>query len=325
MKLDILKTNKYLTAGFVICLIVLGTVIRARGLGKWCINSDEYFLFQSTSFIHDTGLPKFPSGGYYVRGIALQYFMAFTTWIFPNKEFGLRIIPLCFGILTIPMFFLFCKKMVPLIPSILCSAILLFSSWHIEFSRFARFYSTFQFIFFLFLYFFYIGNSGNEKKHNLIYCTVAFISVFIFEASIFFPILIFIVVLLKENKINQNVYKNSIYAIGLILINYLVNEYDYKNLGVNNSLPIDMINEQPGNFFKQLPIHLPSMDIFFLVWRSYSTIVMYCFILFIALFLLYLLYQKEKLSGFWSYIFIVTIIFLPLFHLYALLGLIIAI
>src|SRR4030067_393534 len=175
MKLDILKTDKHLTAVFVLCLIVLGTVIRVRGLGKWCINSDEYFLFQSTSFIHDTGLPKFPSGGYYVRGIALQYLMAFTTWIFPNKELGLRIIPLCFGVLTIPMFFLFCKKFVPLIPAILCSTVLLFSSWHIEFSRFARFYSTFQFIFFLFLYFFYIGNSGNEKKHNLIYCTVAFI------------------------------------------------------------------------------------------------------------------------------------------------------
>src|SRR4030067_1293005 len=67
------------------------------------------------------------------------------------------------------------------------------------------------------------------------------------------------------------------------------------------------------------------MDIFLLVWRSYSTIMVFCFLLFIALYLFYLLYQKEKLGGFWSYIFIIMTIFLPLFHLYALLGLIIAI
>src|SRR4030067_983939 len=67
------------------------------------------------------------------------------------------------------------------------------------------------------------------------------------------------------------------------------------------------------------------MDIFLLVWRSYSTIMVFCFLLFIALYLFYLLYQKEKLGGFWSYIFIIMTIFLPLFHLYALLGFIIAI
>ena len=316
------KNDRYITAGIILCLIVLATVIRAKGLGRWPVNSDEYLLFQSTSFIHDTGFPMFPSGGYYVRGIALQYLMAFTTWIFPNKEFGLRIVPLCFGILTIPMFYLFCKKMIPTIPAVLCSMILVFSSWHIEFSRFARFYTTFQFMFFLFLYFFYAGYWENEKKYVWWSWGVAVISVFVFEASIFLPIIIFLLIMFRENRFHENVIRNSCYAFLLLIVNYLVNGVNYRDLGVKNALPLELVNKQSGNILSNLPINLPSMQVFLQVWSSYATIVSYCIMASFGLILFYVLTKREKPKTFWVYIFIVSTIFLPLFHLYALLGVI---
>lgn len=319
------KYDRYATAGIILCLIILAAVIRANGLGRWPVNSDEYLLLQSTSFIQDMGFPMFPSGGYYVRGIALQYLMAFTTWIIPNKEFGLRLVPLFFGILTIPVFFMFCKKMVPTIPAVLCSMVLVFSSWHIEFSRFARFYTTFQFMFFLFLYYFYAGYWENEKKYVWWSWGIALISVFVFEASIFIPIIIVLLILFREDGWNKKVTITSFYAFLLLIANYLVNGVNYRNLGVKNALPLELVEGQSGNSLKHLPINLPPMDLVFQVWNSYLTIIAYSLIICIGLSVFHILNKKVTSKNIWSHIFILSTVFLPLFHLYALLVFLFAI
>ena len=157
------KYKRFLNEEFVsyfvipVTLGILALLIRAPGLGKWCITMDEFYYAQPVSFILEKGVPELPGGGYYTRGILLQYLTALPVMVFENWELAIRLLPLLFGSLTIPLFYILCKLFIPTIPSFFASIIILLSSWHIEFSRFARFYAPFQFLFLLFLFLFYKG------------------------------------------------------------------------------------------------------------------------------------------------------------------------
>jgi predicted membrane-bound mannosyltransferase len=134
-------------------------------------------------FILERGIPMFPGGGYYVRGILLQYLTALPVSFLQNLELAVRIVPFLFGALTVPLFYLFCRKFLGEFESILCTVILLLSSWHIELSRFARMYMPFQFFFFLFLYSVHSGFRENAFRHRLAAWIVATLTVFVYEGA----------------------------------------------------------------------------------------------------------------------------------------------
>ena len=57
--------------------VFLGAIIRLNGLGDWTLALDEYYIIASSENILKHGLPQFPNGGYYSRGILLQYLISF--------------------------------------------------------------------------------------------------------------------------------------------------------------------------------------------------------------------------------------------------------
>jgi asparagine N-glycosylation enzyme membrane subunit Stt3 len=215
--------------------------IRLPGLGKWCLTSDEFFLYKPVEYILQKGIPEFPGGGYYVRGILLQYLIAIPLAIFHNKEFALRLFPLIFGVLTIPLFYIFCRKFMDKYPSFICSLILVFSSWHIEYSRFGRFYTAFQFLFILFIYLFHTGYWENSRKYQIASWVVAFITIFVYEASIFIPLIILLFVCLRNNFQLNDKLKIELFLVSifLIMINLIVNQVNFQGIGVTNLYPIE--------------------------------------------------------------------------------------
>ena len=60
--------------------VIIGIYIRFNGLGKWPLALDEYYIIQSVENILKHGLPQFANGGYYVRGILMQYMIAPTSF-----------------------------------------------------------------------------------------------------------------------------------------------------------------------------------------------------------------------------------------------------
>jgi predicted membrane-bound mannosyltransferase len=241
--------NKRFTDITVALLLTIGAVsIRLPGLGKWCLTSDEFFLYKPVEYILQKGIPEFPGGGYYVRGLLLQYLITIPLAIFHNKEFALRLFPLIFGVLTIPLFYIFCRKFMDKYPSFICSLLLVFSSWHIEFSRFGRFYTAFQFLFFLFIYLFHTGYWENIRKYQISSWVVAFITIFVFEASIFIPFIILIYVfLINYFRLNDKMkIELFIVSIFLIMINLIVNNVDYTTMGVSNLYPIEYVQANAG-------------------------------------------------------------------------------
>lgn len=233
--------KQFTDTSIAILLTIVAASIRIPGLGKWCLTSDEFFLYKPVEYILQKGIPEFPGGGYYVRGILLQYLIAIPLGFFQNKEFALRLIPLIFGVLTIPVFYMFCRKFMDKYPSFICSLILVFSSWHIEFSRFGRFYTSFQFLFVLFVYLYYTGYWENNRKYQIYSWIIAFISIFIFEASIFIPLIILTFIFLKNNlQLNKKSKMELIFvSIFLIMLNIIVNQVNYQSMGVSNLYPIE--------------------------------------------------------------------------------------
>lgn len=229
----VIENDKKREVVLLILFFALAMLIRAPGLGRWCLAVDEFYCSKAASFILEKGLPIFPGGGYYIRGIGLQYLTALPMSFIENLELAVRILPLLFGVLTIPLFYLFCRKFLGEFESILCAVILLLSSWHIELSRFARMYTPFQFFFFLFLYHVHSGFRGNESRHRIAAWIVAALSVFVYEGSVIPALLLAALVLTGDaGKTNKNLALFSVLLLGLLSLNLAANLVNYRSLGV---------------------------------------------------------------------------------------------
>jgi len=252
---------------FAVAVTAIAAMIRAPGLGKWELAIDEYYFSQSITFILDNGLPRFPDGGYYVRGIGLQYMATIPMLLLEHLELAARLLPLVFGILSIPLFYLLSRKFLSPGSAAGCSLLLLFSSWHIEFSRFARMYAPFQFFLFLFIYFLYSGYYENKEKAKTGAWIVAFLSILFYEGSVFLPVFLVCVIAARDQG---DMKQKMLQTGGIVLLmaaNFIAHGFSYNRIGVFNTLPAEAahyFNPSKAEF----PIDLPDLALFFALWKS---------------------------------------------------------
>lgn len=263
-----------------ILFFALAMLVRAPGLGRWCLAVDEFYFSRAVSFILEKGLPVFPGGGYYTRGIGLQYLTALPVSLMENLEFAVRIVPLLFGAMMIPLFFLFCRKFLGESESILCTVMLLLSSWHIEYSRFARMYMPFQFFFFLFLYHAHSGFRENRSGNRIAAWAVAALSVFVYEGSIV-PVLLLggLVLTGDAGKTNRSLAIFSVIFAALILLNLASNRVNFRTMGVPQSelmreaqaIPAPSSPPAPnGSVVKDSPVLLPDPGLLAVAIRPWT-------------------------------------------------------
>jgi hypothetical protein len=134
-------------AGAILALlaVVLGVWARMNGLGEAPLAVDEYYLLQSALNIVRTGLPEFPCGGYYVRGVLHQYFTA--ALLLPNwltAETAIRLPSLIASLATLAGAFLLARRLGGPIAAFVVVALLAVSLWEVEFARFGRMYALLQ-------------------------------------------------------------------------------------------------------------------------------------------------------------------------------------
>ena len=131
--------------------LLAGVFARWHTLADRPLAVDEYYMVRSTEFILERGVPSFPSGGYYTRGLPLQYFMAGAATLFGPTHLSYRLPTFFFSILSIVLAYWYVRRFTPVPVSLAVALALLVSSWHIEFAGFARMYALFQCIVLLFL------------------------------------------------------------------------------------------------------------------------------------------------------------------------------
>lgn len=147
------------TALFAIIAVIstaVGLFWRFDGVTLWPLAVDEYYIFRSVRFILESGLPSFPCGGYYSRGILYQYAVAGVYLLGASPEFALRIITILSSLLAIMAVALIARDLAPRSQARLVIAALVIalslSVWEIEMARFGRMYAPFQALFCWYVY-----------------------------------------------------------------------------------------------------------------------------------------------------------------------------
>ena len=289
--------------------IAAGIYVRMKGLCKWPLAVDEYYIAKSVKNILIHGLPQFECGGYYVRGLLYQYVAAPFLFFFSNDEFCLRIIPVFLNLLAIPPIYWLGKRLSG--STVACIAVALFSLslWEIEFARFARMYAPFQTIFLwyiLFLYRVIVDQSGKYEKWLHV---LSFVAIFVYEASIFLLLLNFLP-LIFNTKTN---WKANIFTkVVLLAFGYIFLSFDFRHFGVENHLPPDIpiaVAHKGSILLPHILLQTMSSNIMWML--------LYLIPLSFALICAYSLFKSNKVK-LPAQIGICTIIFLSLFNLFGL-------
>jgi hypothetical protein len=302
----------------VFVLLALAILIRGRDLGRWCFTTDEFYLYRAESSIVENGVPRFPGGGYYVRGIGLQYLSTLPVLAFPKPELGIRFLPFLFGVLSIPLFYRLCLRYLPDVGALLCTLVLLLSSWHVEMSRFGRFYAPFQVLFLLFLFFYLSGYWENNRLHQRISWGIAFIAPFVYEGAIFLPLLLAAGLLQEDSPASRRGAEILVVALAIGVLCYLLFGIEYRNVGVTNTLPPEIQNAGPGFKGWLSPVVTPSLGLVPLLWTHKGLMLFYILIAGAGAGIVR--DQVRYSRAFWPNAAAALCVLLPLVHQFALAG-----
>ena len=127
--------------------LLLGMYGRFKGIGTWPLGVDEFYVSRSIDHVLATGLPRFPCGGYYTRGLLFQYTVAALRAVGLSPEFAGRFVAAVCSVAVLPAAYLLGSRLRGPLAGWLTVAILAVSIWEIEMARFGRMYAPFQAVF----------------------------------------------------------------------------------------------------------------------------------------------------------------------------------
>jgi hypothetical protein len=123
-------------------------------LGRWPLAIDEYYFAQSVQNVLHLGVPAFPCGGYYVRGLLLQYASAGLEWLGLSAELAPRLLAAVCSLIALPAIYKIGRRLGGEQIALLAVAVMGLSVWEVEMSRFGRMYAPFQAVFAWYMVFF---------------------------------------------------------------------------------------------------------------------------------------------------------------------------
>lgn len=286
---DIKKNKLYYTSLSII--IILGVWFRLKALGKWPLAVDEYYIVKSIENILKYGIPKFEVSGYYERGILYQYISAFLINIGIKTEFAARIMPVVSNILIFPPLIILAKKISGKTLALIVTILVSFSLWEIEFARFARMYAPFQSLFIWYSYFLYlviVEQKFNKWKWLFI---LSFISIFIYEGSIFILVLNFIPFLwFRRLKLRQ-----FIISVLLFVGNFFYLRINFRMMGAKDLMPQEAINYHATLKSTGGLVKIPDLLVT-TIWSDTLSSILFILVLLFNLFIIYKIIKLSQLS-----------------------------
>jgi hypothetical protein len=127
--------------------MLAGLYGRFKGIGTWPLGVDEFYTARSIDHVLLMGVPRFPCGGYYTRGLLFQYIVAGLRWSgLPSELAGRSVAAIC-SVAVWPAAYLIARRLQGQAAGWLVVIILALSVWEIEMARFYRMYAPFQAVF----------------------------------------------------------------------------------------------------------------------------------------------------------------------------------
>lgn len=134
--------------------VALGLYARFVGLGVWPFGVDEFYISRSIDNVLRTGLPHFPCGGLYTRGLVYQYLVAPIRLTGLSPELSARLVSAASSLVGLPAAYLIGRRLKGRAFGLVVLIVLSLSVWEIETARFARMYAAYQSIFLWYLVYF---------------------------------------------------------------------------------------------------------------------------------------------------------------------------
>jgi 4-amino-4-deoxy-L-arabinose transferase-like glycosyltransferase len=157
------KRDFYLLAILVVTL--WGFALRIYALGYQSLWNDEAASINAAFGMLEHGWPLLPSGVVYSRSILNTGIIAFSLGLFGSSEFAARLSSVLFGTLTIPLVFLFARKVGDNKIALIAAIITAFCVLEVAWSRQARMYQQLQFFYLLSLYLFYQFYQTKRRRY----------------------------------------------------------------------------------------------------------------------------------------------------------------
>jgi len=107
---------------------LVGVVVRFYGLGERQLSTLEFYFVTSVQSILETALPRLPGGGYYHPGLAAQYVVAASAFLFGDNGLAYRLPGVVFSLGTVALVYVFARPRVGHILASSVCAVLLLSS-----------------------------------------------------------------------------------------------------------------------------------------------------------------------------------------------------
>jgi hypothetical protein len=111
--------------------LAIGIYFRFLSFWVWPLATDEYFIYRSMSFILDSGIPEFPCGGYYSRGLLYQYVTIPLLAIGISPEASIRLVAILSNLAMLPAAYLLARRIGGIRLAAVIVTILALSTWEI--------------------------------------------------------------------------------------------------------------------------------------------------------------------------------------------------
>jgi hypothetical protein len=245
--------HRNLHALLLAALILLGSWPRLAGLGDTQLAQDEYYFIQGVRNIVASGLPEFPSGGYYTRGLLAQYLAALSVLCFGENGFAYRFPSALFGLGSLLVSYFLARLFLTRGWSLLLVGLLAFSSWGIEMSRFARMYPAAQFVTVCFFWAIYRWSFGPDARKAFILPAIAIVGVLTHEIGFFLGLLLGLPVLhwwTGKQAVSLRLQVGYLGACALtFLLGAVIVTYDFRHLGALDRLPEGFVEPAHPGFY----------------------------------------------------------------------------
>ena len=199
-----------------VCLI-LGFALRFYAFDRKSLWGDEVYTFNDSRDNFNGQIKFYKENPTYLHPPHF-YILTHQFYPFPKPERDLRIIPLIFGTLSIPMIYLLARQFSPSI-ALPCAVSLTFMTYHISLSQDGRSYSLLMFIGMMALYFFMKYLQTSRKRY--LFLVASFFSILFYTSYSSIPFIALSQILwfyrIDEDK-NKSIVQPMFILNGLIVL-----------------------------------------------------------------------------------------------------------
>lgn len=233
--------------------LVAGLYGRFKGLGTWPLGVDEFYISRSIDNVLRVGLPQFPCGGFYARGLLYQYAVALLRICGLSPEFASRLVPAISSLAVLPAAYLLGRRVHGRLVGLLVVIILSVSIWEIEMARFARMYAPFQAVFAWYLVFFLRYTLDRSGKALGAMVALSVIGILTWEGGVFIGLINLLPPLInqKNGRLRRTDWA-YLTAMTFLLVLLVLATRDLRGFATPPALQVTTDNDEPQRDILQL-------------------------------------------------------------------------